>query len=203
MSFEDFEEVISSAPRLLIADLVSTRPRTLRELADVTGMSIQGVLKHLSRLKALGVIQERRIKGTSLGVRKVFFTERFHIGDFSVGDLSVVKVSRAQPSIPARTKSVYSELESLAEETLVQRRRIREHVRRLGRMIDEIIEDEIRLSTLVESLPLEDDDKLILHVIFTEEGLEQAERLLTERYGLNDARSAIDGALRRVRGFAR
>jgi DNA-binding Lrp family transcriptional regulator len=203
LSFEDFQEVISSTPRLLIADLVSTRPRTLKELADVTGMSVQGVLKHLSRLKTLGVVQEKGIRGSNLGVRKVFSTNRFRIGDFSAGDLRVVKLSRTQKPPPARVKNVYNELESIAEETLVQRRRIREQVRRLGRMIDEIVEDETRLSTLVESLPLEDDERLILHVIFTEESLEQAERLLTERYGLKDARSAIDGVLRRVRGFAK
>ena len=41
-------EVVSSKARLIIADLVSRRPRTLRELSQVTGISVQGVLKHLA-----------------------------------------------------------------------------------------------------------------------------------------------------------
>ncbi len=139
MNQKALEEVVSSKARLRIADLISVRPRTLRELADLTGISVQGVLKHLSRLEKLGLLSETKVDGGALPIRKVYSIKGVRIGDFSHGDLTVVKVT-ASTERPAHSEEPLRELESLAADALVQKRRVRDQTRRLGRMIDELVE---------------------------------------------------------------
>ena len=58
-----YDEMVSSVMRLVIADLLSIRPRPLSELAHETGISVQGVLKHLKKLAAMGVLRETELRG--------------------------------------------------------------------------------------------------------------------------------------------
>ncbi len=198
MSQEALEAIVSSKARLQIADLVSTRPRTLRELADFTGISIQGVLKHLDKLNGLGLIAEKRVSGGSLPVRKLYAIKGVRVGDFSYGGLTVVKMSRSIGKAVGSENPV-PELESLAADAIVQRRRIRDQARRLGRMIDEFVDTETRIEGLVRSLDVKDDERLLIQTAFTEESLEEAERTLREHQGLKDARRALEKALSRAR----
>ena len=70
------EEIASSRARLTIASLLSSRPRTLGELAEVTGMSVQGVLKHLKKLAEKGIVKEWKMpRGRHLRPRKLYFIE--------------------------------------------------------------------------------------------------------------------------------
>jgi predicted transcriptional regulator len=192
------EEVVSSKARLRMADLISVRPRALRELADLTGMSVQGVLKHLARMKSLGIVSETKVNGGSLPVRKVYAIKGVRIGDFSHGDLTVVKVTSASER-SAQSDDPIGELESLAADALVQRRRIRDQTRRLGRMIDELENTQSRIGGLVGGLGSADEDRLLLHAAFTEESLEDAERSLAEHYGLREPKRALEKALSRAR----
>jgi len=196
-------EILSSSARLKIADLLSVRPRTLKELADMTGITVQAVLKHLEKLNGLGVLQERRISSAEVQARRVYSMVDFHVGDFSHGDLTVVKMSRVQAPPGAKKGGGYDELERLAEDFLFQRRRIREQTRRLGRMIDELVADEKRLGSLIWALRVRDDEKLVLHTYFTEESAKEAEDALAEHYGMRDSRRAIDQALRKVGGLGK
>ena len=48
----NIEQIASSRLRLKIASLLSSRPATLSELSVLTGISVQGVLKHLKKTLA-------------------------------------------------------------------------------------------------------------------------------------------------------
>jgi predicted transcriptional regulator len=191
-------EVVSSRTRLKVADLVSTRPRTLGELAVATGISIQGVLKHLKKLEGLGLVEEKRIKSPVLAVRKVYAVKGARLGDFSVGDLTLVKLS-GKPSALLGEPDRRLDLEYLAEEAILRRRRVRDQARRLGRMIDDLVEDESRIKTALESMDLSDTDRLILQVLFAEESLEEGERVLSVHFGLQDGKKSVEKALRKAR----
>ncbi len=188
--------IIASATRLKISDLLSSRPRTLRELSYLTGVSVQGVLKHLSKLKELGLIEERKVEVG--GVRKVYSLRGFSVGDFSVGDLTVVKKSRVSPA-NVRSERPAEELEYLAEETMMLRRRIKDQTRRLGRIIEEMVENETRLKALIGSLPLSDEERLVIQTAFTEETLEDAAKAIGRNLGVREGRRSIDKALAKAK----
>jgi len=192
------EEVVSSKARLRIASLVSVRPRTLRELADLTGISVQGVLKHIARLERLGLLSETKVEGGDLPVRKVYSWKGVRIGDFSHGDLTLVKVT-ASSERPAHSEDPLRELNSLAADVLVQKQRVRDQTRRLGRMIDELVSTEARVVGLVEGLGADDQDRLLLNAAFTEESMEEAERAVGRHLGLREPRRALEKAMSRAR----
>src|SRR5271157_4815434 len=126
-------EILSSRSRLVIADLLSTRPRTLGELADKTGVSIQAVLKHLQKLDQMGMLEKKSVSGREISARKLYSLKGAHLGDYSAGSLTVVSMARREGGSSA-SRSPVTDLEALAEDVLVQRRRIREQARKLGRM---------------------------------------------------------------------
>ncbi len=196
MSHATLPLIISSATRLRIADLLSTRPRTLKELSYLTGVSVQGVLKHLSKLEGLGLIEEKKV--VVGGVRKVYSLRGFSIGDFSVGDLTVVKKSRSAPTIITSEKPAL-DLEYLAEDTMLLRRRIRDQTRKLGRMIDDMVENEGKLKALIASLRLSDEERLVIQTAFTEESLEDAVKAIARNLGIREGRRSIDKALAKAK----
>jgi predicted transcriptional regulator len=202
VTHDPLPEVISSPTRLRLADLVSTRPRTLGELAAATGISIQGVLKHLRKMEELGLVEEKSVRGPALAVRKVYAAKAAKLRDFSAGDLTLVKLSWKHP---AQTEELDRpvDLEYLAEEAILRRRRIRDQTRRLGRMIDDLVEDESRIRDALESMDLNDTERLILNVLFTEESLEEGKRVLSENFGLQDGKNSIEKALSKARHQAK
>ena len=191
-------EVVSSRARLRIAALVSARPRSLGELADATGISIQGVLKHLTKLEELGLVEEKNVRSPALAVRKVYTTKGVKLGDYSAEGLTLVKLSE-NPSAPDEEAERPFDLEYLAEEAILRRRRIQDQTRRLGRMIDDLVKDESRIEVALESMDLTDTERLILRVLFTEESLEEGERVLLEHFGLQDGKRSIEKALSKAR----
>lgn len=202
MGDDAVQEILSSKTRLKIADLLSTRPRTLKELADASGISVQAVLKHLDKIDKLGLLREQKVAGGGVQARKLYSVKGVRLGDFSTGGVTIVKMTESVP-VEARSKDVVSELESLAEDALVQRRRIREEARRLGRLIDGLVESETRLDWLISSLGLDDGDALVLRTVYTEETLEDAERVLGSVYGFADPRRSIDRAIGKAKRSAK
>jgi predicted transcriptional regulator len=192
------EDVVSSKARLRIADLVSVRPRSLKELADLTGISVQGVLKHISILEKLGLVGEIKIDAGKLPIRKVYSIKGVRIGDFSHGDLTVVKMT-STTGRHALSEEPIRELESLAADALVQRRKVRDQTRRLGRIIDELVNTEARIGDVVDGLGVPDEDRLLLSAAFTEETMEEAEKALARHLGLREPRRALEKALSRAR----
>ena len=191
MSSDTINEILSSRNRLKIAALISRRPRSLGELADLTGISIQGVLKHLDRLKELGIDEDVKLKEKGISVHKVYAVRGAKIGDFSVGDLAVAKFTRAEtPSV--KSKDPLLDLESLAEDVILQRRRIRDQARRLGRMIDQLADDESRVDGVLNGMSLTVEDRLVLRALFTEESVEEGRRVLSKYYGVKDGGRSIE-----------
>lgn len=200
MGPEALDELLSSGPRLKIADAVSVRPRTLGELADLTGISVQGVLRHLKRLAELGVIEERTLSPSTPKARRVYASKEFRVGDFSAPGLTVVKKTRrlrggGQRHPPER------DLEEAAADLLVRKRRVRDEVRRLGRMIDGLVEDEESLEAALDEVGGDGLRRLILDVLLTEETVGEGEKALSRYYGIFDRRS-IEGALAKVKRSA-
>ncbi len=191
-------ELVSSKARLRIAGLLSVRPRTLRELSDLTGITVQGVLKHIAVLERLGILDQKRIEGDEITARKVYSVKGVQIGDFSFGDLMVVKVTDLGKTV-YKSENPSKQLQSLSQDALVQRRRIRDETRRLGRMIDSFFDTQAHLRGLIDGVVLKDEDRLVIQTAFTEETLEDAEESLRRHYGLSNSRRAIERAFGKVR----
>ena len=202
MAFQAISQAASSKTGHKIADLVSKRPRTLGELAGLTGVSVQAVLKHLKKLEKSGLVRGTTIESKAVRVRRVYYPGAVRLGDFSIGDLTVVKLSKPTRG-RSRTSNPLEELELLAEESLVQRVRIGEQGRKLGRMIDGLVEDEGRMDALLEAIDLDEGERLILRVLFTEDTVEDAAKVLSSYYGLSDGRRSIDKVLAEARRSAK
>lgn len=156
------------------------------------------MLKHLRKLEELGLVEGKNVRSPDLAVRKVYAAKGVRLGDFSAGDLTLVKLS-GKPSASTEKIDRSIDLEYLAEEAILRRRRVRDQARRLGRMIDDLVEDESRIMAALESMDLSDTERLILQVLFTEESLEEGERVLLEHFGLQDGKKSIERALSKAR----
>ena len=189
------ESLLSSPTRLRIAEMISRRPRTLRELARLTGLSVPGVLRHIESMSKAGLIKEERVEVKSFSARKLYSLKGMRVLDFTVGDLSIFKVATDKP---VKEKGV-RDFESLAMEIFVGRRGIREKAKRLARAIDEMVENERTLTKGIDDLDLTDEERLILLTLFTEETADDAERILTRVQGMKDARRSIDVALAKAK----
>ena len=189
-------EIMSSRTRMKIADMVSARPRSLDELREATGISVQGVLKHLEKLKGLGLVDEIRVKSDQVSVRKVYGGGKLRFMDCSSGDLVIVSAFDA-PSV-GRTGEDRS-LDSLAEDAVVQRLRLKEEARRMARLIDELEETEGRIQAALNVLELEDGERLIMQALYSEETPQEGEKLLIRHYGLKGGRRSIDKALAKAK----
>ncbi|MCL4355592.1 MAG: winged helix-turn-helix transcriptional regulator [Nitrososphaerota archaeon] len=197
MTIDFVEEVLSSKAKLRIMDAVSVRPRTLGELSDATGISVQGVLRHLKRLAELGLVEERGLSRAAPKARVVYAAASARVRDYSSKGLTVVRSADVRPRRqPARVR----DLERAAGDLLIQRRRIGETARKLGRMIDEASEDQEDLAAAVASLGLSDTERLIVEVALTEDTLEEGRVVLSKYYGIEDRRS-IERALSKAGRF--
>jgi len=185
-----------------IAALVSMRPRTQSELVELTGVSLPGVLKHLKRLEKLGLVQEKKLGRHVFTARKVYTARRTTIGDFSEPDLRVVRILH-EPSVPVPQGGEFLDLESQAEDLILQERRVREQVKKLGRMIDGLLADRSRLAATAGTTRLGFDDRLILQILFSEESPSDGERVLFRHFGLKGGRRSIDRVLAESRKIAK
>jgi len=88
--------------------------------------------------------------------------------------------------------------EQMAADLIVQRRRVREQARRLGRAIDELVGYQGALESALEGLDLTQEERVILEVVLTEETIEDGRSVLSRYYGLEDRRS-IDEVLSKAR----
>ena len=193
MNSETLGEVLSSRVRVQIIDAVSVRPRTLGELSWITGISVQGVLRHLRRLMELGLVEEAKLRARAPKARRVYVAKSASIGDYSTVGLTVVKATeRAQEQVRKKTRG--QDIEALAGELLILKRRVRDQTRKLGRIIDELADEQASLRRALSELPFDEETKLILEVLLTEETAEDGEKVLSRFYGLGDRRS-IDKAL--------
>ncbi len=197
MNPDQLNEIVSSKVRLTIASALAVRPRTLNELASMTGITVQGVLRHLKRLQELGLVEERRVPAISPKARRVYAAKSSAMRDYSLGDLMVVKATDEQGE-KADRRSSGSDLERTAGDILIQERRVREAARKLGRMIDELADEQRALSASLVGMDLSQEERLVLEVLLTEETIAEGARVLSRFYGIEDRRS-IDKALAKAR----
>ncbi len=190
------QKVVSPPVRLKIAGMVSARPRVLEELSAATGVTIQAVLKHLKVLKEVGLVEESEVRSDAFAVRKVYSAGEVVLSDYSTEEMLLVKIGRRVegPSTP-----IPLDLEDLAQDTVVRRRQVREQARRVGRMIDDVVEDEHRVRTAIESLSWGESEKLVLKVLFAEESLEQGASTLQRQFGFRGG----SGGIRRILAMSR
>jgi DNA-binding transcriptional ArsR family regulator len=191
MDRRTLDQILSSGVRLRIVDSLSVRPRTLRELASLTGITVQGVLRHLKILMTLGLVDERKLPIKGLKARTVYASKGYVVGDHSTPDLVVVKPTKRPAILPVRGAS---DLEGTSGDILVLQRRVKDQVRRLGRVVDELVEEQEELRGALDGLDLGPEGRLILEVALTEETLADGLRVLSKYYGIEDRRS-IEKAL--------
>ena len=201
MDPEAVNKVLSSHIRLSIVNALSVRPRTLSELADLTGISVQGVLRHLKQLVSLGMVEERKLGVRAPKARRVYASRGASLGDYSIPGLTIVKATEVTNSdLPAKGRT--QDLEGMAGDLLILRRRIREGARKLGRDIDDLVMSQQSLAYSLEKLPQDDTQRLILGVVLTEDTIEEGLKVLSRYYGIDDRRS-IDKALTQARRIVR
>ena len=180
-----------------IADALSQRPRTLGELAYITGISVQGVLRHLRRLEKLGLVEERKLSASVPKARKVYANKGAIVEDYSSGDLTIAKVIERWRG-PRRIQKPATDLESMSADVLLMRRRVKEETKKLGRLIDEVAEGQDALDEALANMTLSEEERLVLGVILTEETVEDGVSSLSRFYGIEDRRS-IDKALAKAK----
>jgi hypothetical protein len=190
-------EVVSSRVRLKLVGSIAVRPRTLGELSSLTGISVQGVLRHLDRLMDLGLVGERKIVANAPKARKLYAAKTSLLGDYSDAGVIIVKPTDSPPTqAPGRRRP--QDLEKMAGELLIMRRRIGVGARKLGRMIDDLVTAQAMLDDTLDSMNLSNEERLILGVVLTEETVEDGAKVLSKYYGIDDRRS-IDNALAKAR----
>ncbi|HUI23044.1 MAG TPA: hypothetical protein VLY82_01470 [Nitrososphaerales archaeon] len=140
-------------------------------------------------------MNEERVEMRTLPARKLYSLKGMKVMDFSVGDLTILKVAIDKAIEDKNTR----DLESLAMEILVGRRRIKEKVRRLARTVDELLVNEKMLAKGINDLHLSDEERLVLLTTFSEETDDEAERVLERTQGMREARRSIDEALAKAR----
>lgn len=184
-----------------IASLISIRPRTLGELAEMTGISVQGVLKHLVRLRKSGFLTESELRGGKyLRYRKVYSIEGRRIVDLSQGDLMVAYFSKQFNLQEGKVKASYEELETVAEDMIITRRRIRDTIKRLERLIEELSYSQERLMTITRTIGLDREEEQIARILFTEDGIDDTKKTLSRYYGLKDAEGSVRKVIQKIKG---
>ena len=199
------EEIASSRARLTIGSLISARPRTLGELAETTGISVQAVLKHLKKLSESGIVESKSLaSGRYLRTRKLYFIRTHRVADYSEGEMIIATLGGGHPAEPpTAVKDPYAELDSLAQDVILLRRRAREVSERMKRMIEDVTETEARISRLIEGLRLSPEEKQIAYLIFGDDRPEQARRTLRNQYGCGDPEGAIKEVVEKIKGTGR
>jgi predicted ArsR family transcriptional regulator len=199
------EEIANSRARLTIASLISSRPRTLGELAEMTGISVQGVLKHLKKLSEAEMLKVKNLPaGRYLRPRKLYYIDTRRVADYSRGDMIVAtlgdEIDGGIGSELMAASDPYAELDRLAQDIILLRRRARELSIRMKRMTEEVTENESRIAKLIEGLSLSPEEKQIAYLIFGDDRPEQARRILKEHYGCHDPEAAIRDVAEKIRG---
>jgi predicted ArsR family transcriptional regulator len=193
------EDIANSRARLTIASLISSRPRTLGELAETTGISVQGVLKHLKRLSESGILKEKSLtSGKYLRPRKLYYIDTRRVAEYSQGGMIVATLGNETSVGDLKVDDPYTELDRLAQDIILLRRRARELSERMKRMIEEVTEDESRIARLIDGLNLSSEEKQIAYLIFGDDRPELARRVLREHYGCKNPEEAIEDLVEKM-----
>jgi predicted transcriptional regulator len=193
--------------RLSVALLLSVRPRTLSELAESTGGSIQAVLKHTKKIEEEGLLAETILgTGRYLRRRKLYSMKNKGVEGFARGDVLVAAFTpREREGRGAEdTKgpnSGYPLLESLAEDVIYSRANMRESIKKLDRAISRVAESQDRLArTISEQHSLTGEEKHIAYLYFTEDSESKVKEVLKTHFGCADPGDALGAVLTKLGG---
>jgi len=193
------ELVASSRVRLTVASLLTVRPRTLTELSQLTGVSVQAVLKHLAKLDGEGLVGNSNLgPGEFLRPRKLYSLESRGVEGYSREDTIVAALTNPRPAASEQATG-YSVLERLAEDVIFGRARMRDVLKRLERTIGEVAEEEARLRRAIERAELTPEERQIAYVVFTEDDAERARDVLRAHFGCSDPEAAVARVVRKLR----
>lgn len=193
------EVIASSRVRLTVASLLTVRPRTLTELSELTGVSVQAVLKHLAKLDAEGLLAHASLgPGELLRPRKLYSLRTRGVEGYAHEDMIVAALTRPSPAGEPATG--YEDMEGLAEEVIFMRARMRDVLKRLERTIGEVAEEEARLRGSIEGAGLTPEERQIAYVVFTEDDAERAREVLRTHFGCSDPEAAVARVVGKLRG---
>ena len=149
----------------------------------------------------MGLIEERTVNRPKyLTVRKAYSLKGASLDDFSRESLMIVNLSaeREEEALGVG-RDAFADLNGMAEELLIEGRRIKDQARRLQRMIDEFSATKSRLKRLIESLDLNSEEKLIAETVFTEDTVKGAATVLSKFYGCRNPDEAISEVVAKVK----
>ncbi len=198
------ESLASSRVRLSIALLLTVRPRTLTELSESTGVSIQAVLKHAKKLQEEGLLAETIFAtGRHLHRRKLYSmkegVEGFARGDMLVAAFTPSEKGMVEAEEARGTASGYSLLESLSEEVIFSRASLRESIKKLERTISRVAESQRRLMEAIsEQEALTSEEKHIAYLYFTEDSEIRVKDVLRRHFGCADPETALGDVLAKL-----
>jgi predicted transcriptional regulator len=204
MATSMIEQIVSSKTRLNMANLMSRRARTLAELSALIGISVQAVLKHANKLRSLGILGELELRGAKyLGYRKLYSVSGARVQHYDVGNTIVASVDKERGRYPSAGSNSFDEIEIAAEDLVITTRRVREQVKRTARLLEELSENQSRLDSIIDSFGLDDEEKLISSIIFTEDSNEAAEEILREYYGCKNPQDAIAATVAKMKKLSK
>jgi predicted transcriptional regulator len=200
MKMTTIEEIASSRVRLTIANLLSSRPRTLGELAETTGISVQGVLKHLKVISRSGILKTKSLAhGRFVRARKLYYIDTRRVADYSQEDMILATIGAEKVPGEVVAGEPYVELDRLAQDVILMKRRVRDLSERMRRMMEETTEDESRISHLIEGLALTPEERQIAYLLFGDDRPEKVRRILRQHYGCSSPDQAIEAVAEKLR----
>ncbi|MDA4117942.1 MAG: winged helix-turn-helix transcriptional regulator [Thaumarchaeota archaeon] len=200
------EPIASSRVRLTVALLLTVRPRTLTELAESTGVSIQAVLKHTKKLEEEGLLASTILGAGRYVRRRKLYSMKKRVEGASSETMLVAAFApsdRERPDAEA-TEEPYSEylvLERFAEDVVFSRANLRESLKRLERAISRLAESQDTLTrAIVGRRSLTSEEKHIAYLYFTEDSESRVKDVLKTHFGCADPKAALTDVLTKLGG---
>ena len=137
--------------------------------------------------------------GKYLRPRKLYYIESRRVADYSKGDMIVATLGLESAHGRLEAEDPSAELDRLAQDIILLRRRAMELSERMKRMIEEVTENESRIARLIEGLGLTSEEKQIAYLIFGDDRPEKARRILREHYGCRNPEAAIGDVTEKLR----
>jgi predicted transcriptional regulator len=196
---EDILALISNKARLEILRELSSRPKSLRELAQLLGLTTQGVAKHLAALEGAGLVRRIQVNVPGSPVRWVYALER---------PVEVV-VERAEQAVsfhihvgaPLRnhlpSEPLDLELEEVDEEVWALKARLKLIAEREARAFRQLAELLAQRSNLIDRLSVDSLERLVVAAYLSTDP-ERELRLMEEHFHI--ARSKLEAVAHRLLG---
>ncbi|MEM4311841.1 MAG: winged helix-turn-helix domain-containing protein [Nitrososphaerales archaeon] len=154
--------LLSSEVRVKLIQLLSKRPRTLAELSDELGVTVQAIMKHIAQLQKIGMVKEIEVE--SLLVRKAYkLIVPIWINFDKKEDLNLIQMAYSTKAYHQgeddQRRELYSlllELEDYSKMALIKLSLLRKRQLRLLKELCEILGEEESILASNNISPLEE-----------------------------------------------